>query len=272
LKEFYQAQNKKELEAQAMNLLNSGQANVSAMVDQLLGRALMTSGLPVSAQIFKDYHGELLEKLTSKSSYREDRSANKKKAEVEVEAEAKAPAALELPETETLVDGKTSLKEVLVSLQNINPKDLIQISEVRDVNLAVSFEGFEQMMNAAVNKLASKRMNNKKILISNQVHSDRSVINLYLSDNTFTATELDFSQNHQSISMDSMDMNMIILREMASETQTAWHMENKTDKNGNITGMNIRFTVNRVSKEKSNKNLVSVVKGKKKDIAREFLN
>lgn len=85
-------------------------------------------------------------------------------------------------------------------------------------------------------------------MISNQVHSDRAIINLFLAGNTFIASELDFALNNQSVSADTMDMNMIIMKEMASETNTSWHMENKTDRNGVITGMSLRFTVNRVER------------------------
>ena len=144
---------------------------------------------------------------------------------------------------------------------------------MRDVHLAVGFEDFEQMMNAAINKLASRNENGKKIIVSNQIHADRTLINIFLAGAMFTASELDFAQDHQSISADSMDMNMIILKEMAKEINSAWYMENKTDRSGAITGMAIRFTVARTPKEsRSNKNVVSVVKGKKKDLAREMMN
>jgi hypothetical protein len=204
-----------------------------------------------------------LERLASRSAYYEDKNeSNAVVEEVEV-----------VVASESSHEPKTSFKEVLVSIQNINPKELLQVSDVRDVVLAVEFEGFEQMMNAAINKLASRRNDGKPIIISNQIHSDRSVINLFLAGNTFTASELDFSQNNQSVSADSMDMNMMILREMAKETNAAWYIENKTDRSGMITGMAIRFTLNRVLRDaKSNKNLVSVVKGKKKDLARELMN
>ena len=263
LKEFNRIQLQSEIEKKALNLLKTGQANVGAMVDQIIERGLLTQGLPISAQIFKDYHGDLLERLASRSAYYEDK--NESNAVVEEVAVAVA--------SENSHEPKTSFKEVLVSIQNINPKELIQVSDVRDVVLAVEFEGFEQMMNAAINKLASRRNDGKPIIISNQIHSDRSVINLFLAGNTFTASELDFSQNNQSVSADSMDMNMMILREMAKETNAAWYIENKTDRSGMITGMAIRFTLNRVLRDaKSNKNLVSVVKGKKKDLARELMN
>ncbi len=264
LKEFNRLQIQSEIEKKALNLLKSGQANVGAMVDQIIERGLLTQGLPVSAQIFKDYHGDLLERMASRTAYHEDKNEKVETIQEEVP---------EFIEPEVLSLSKTSFKEVLVSIQNINPKDLIQVSDVRDVQLAVDFEAFEQMMNAAINKLASRRIDGKKIMISNQIHSDRSVINLFLAGNTFTATELEFSQSNQNVAADTVDMNMILLKEMANETNAVWHIENKTDRSGIITGMAIRFTMNRVPKEtKSNKNLVSVVKGKKKDLARELMN
>lgn len=257
LKEFNRIQLQKEIENKALSLLNTGMANVGAMVDQIVERGLISQGLPVTAQIFKDYHGDLMEKMTSRSTYREE-----KKEEV--------PDFLESENNQSL---KTSFKEVLVSIQNINPKDLIQMNDVRDVHLAVAFEDFEQMMNAAINKLSARREDGKKIMISNQIHADRTLINIFLAGAMFTASELDFAQDNQSISADAVDMNMVILKEMAKGINSAWYMENKTDRSGAITGMAIRFTVARTPKEsRSNKNLVSVVKGKKKDLAREMMN
>lgn len=268
LKEFNRIQIQSEIEKQALNLLKAGQANVGAMVDQLVERGLTTQGLVVSAQIFKDYHGELLERISHKTSYHENRNET---AETQ---NASQKTAKETEQVDVYNGPRTSFKEVLVSLQNINVKDLIQISDVRDVDLAVANESFEQMMNAAVNKLASKRNNDKRVIISNQIHTDRSVITLFLAGNTFTASELEFGQSgNQVASADSLDMNLVILKEMAKETNAQWYIENKTDRSGMITGMIIRFTVNRAPKDnKSSKNLVSVLKGKKKDLAREMMN
>ena len=160
----------------------------------------------------------------------------------------------------------------MVSLQNINPKDAIHAAEIRDVQLAVNFESFEQLMNAAINKLSTKRVDSKKIMISNQVHTDKVVINLFLAGTAFNASELEFHQNQQGLSADVVDMNMVLMREMAIETNTNWAIENKTDRNGSISGMLIRFTVPRAVKENRPKNLISVMKGKKRDLARELMN
>lgn len=263
LKEFNRIQIQKEIENKALSLLNTGLANVGAMVDQVVERGLLSQGLPVSAQIFKDYHGDLMERMASRNTYKENvKSLEKIEEDIAEFVEADIPQ-----------DPRTSFKEILVSIQNINPKDIIQVNDVRDVHLSVGFEDFEQMMNAAINKLAACREDGKKIIISNQVHADRTLINIFLSGAMFTATELDFAQDNQSISADSMDMNMIILKEMAKETNSSWYIENKTDRSGAITGMAIRFTVARTPKDsRSNKNLISVVKGKKKDLVREMMN
>lgn len=261
LQEFNRLQIQREIEKEAMNFLNSGKANVGAIVDQLVDRALTTQGMPVTAQIFRDYHGELLERMATKALVSEP----PKKKDVE-------RAAIEVEEEPTQVIHKTSLKEVLVSIQNIQPKDLIHMTEVRDVQLNVPYESFEQMMNAAINQLATRRQNNKKVMIGNQIHSDKSVVNLFLAGNTFSASELEFAGSNKQTLAQGLDMNLIILKEMVEESGAQWHLENKTDRNGSITGMNIRFTVNRAPRDPRAKNLVSVVKGKKKDLNLELMN
>lgn len=268
LKEFNRTQLQSEIEKQALNLLRAGQANVGAMVDQLVERGLRTQGLAVTAQVFKDYHGELLERVAVHKTYNESKTE-----ELKVEEKNANIQEAVAPELDSYQGPKTSFKEVLVSLQNIDEGNLIELGDVRDVDLAVSTESFEQMMNAAINKLAAARMNNKKIMISNQIHSDKSVITLFMAGSTFTASELEFGQSASHASNDSLDMNMMILKEMANETSTNWYIENKADRSGAITGMIIRFTAMRVPKDNKNaKNLVSVMKGKKKDLARELMN
>lgn len=259
LQEFNRIQVQRELEKEALNFLNTGKANVGAIVDQLVDRALMTQGMPVTAQIFRDYHGELLERMSTKSIVSEPPKSSQKEEEIINEVEEIATS-----------HHKTSLKEVLVSIQNIQSKDSIHMSDVRDVVLDVPYESFEQMMNAAINQLVSRRHGNKKVMISNQNHSDKTVVNLFLAENTFSASELEFAGPGDKAMADGLDMNLIILKEMVEESGAQWHIENKADRNGAITGMNIRLTVNRTPKERSK--LVSVVRGKKKDLSRELMN
>lgn len=254
LQEFNRQQVKKDIEAEALNFLKTGKSNVGAIVDQLVDKALLTQSMPVTAQIFRDYHGNLLEGLSAKAP---------------VLVDAVVPAAkVDLMEVEPEILHKTSLKEVLASIQNVQ-KDVIHMSEVRDVLLNVPFESFEQMINAGINQLASRRAEGKKVVISNQVHSDKSVISLFLAGNIFKISELEFAESDKAAATD-LDMNLIILKEMVNESGAQWNLENKTDRSGNITGMNIRFTLNRVPREKTK--LISVMKGKKKDLTRELMN
>lgn len=253
LQEFNRSQTQRDLEREALNFLKAGNSNVGAIVDKLVEKALTVQGLPVTAQIFRDYHGEVLEKMAVKGTApHEGIRASQNNYEVPV------------TETDSAYNGfRTSLKEVLVSIQNLQPKDSIHMTEVRDVQLNVNYESFEQVINSAINQLVSRRTDNKKIMIGNQIHSDKSVINLFLAGSTFNVSELEFSHGNQGMA-EGIDMNLVILKEMVNECGIQWHLENKADRNGNITGMNIRFAVNRAPKEKSK--LISVMKGKKKDL------
>jgi hypothetical protein len=263
LKEFERLQVRKEIEGKAINLLKSGTSNVSAFVDQLIEKSLVSHELNITAQVFRDYHEGVMERMTKRAPAVLEKETRIEVTSIETQAD-----------NENLINkaSRTSFKEVLVSLQNINPKDAIHAAEIRDVHLAVNFESFEQLMNAAINKLSTKRVDSKKIMISNQVHTDKVVINLFLAGTAFNASELEFHQNQQGISADVVDMNMILMREMAIETNTNWAIENKTDRSGNISGMLIRFSVPRAIKENRSKNLISVMKGKKRDLARELMN
>jgi hypothetical protein len=261
LQEFNRMQLKREVEREALNFLKAGNANVGAIVDRLVDRALMTQKMPVTAQIFRDYHGDLLERISVKATIDPESSHTKAGNEF---AEASESVA-------TYSGHRTSLKEILVSIQKIQPKDSIHMAEIRDVQLNICYETFEQMLNAAITQLSSRRLENKKVMISNQIHSDRSVVNLFIGGATFTVSELEFAESSKNAMAEGLDMNLIILKEMVGESGAQWHLENKADRNGNITGMNIRFSINRSPKE-SRKNLVSVIKGKKKDLARELMN
>jgi hypothetical protein len=260
LQDFNRGQIHREIEKEAMNFLKSGTNNVGAIVEKLVERSLLMNGLTVTNQIFRDYHAnvqdqKMMNSVPSVSTHK----VSQVEALEEIEEE-------DIPTQEF----KTSLKEVLVSIQNVQPKDSIHMSEVRDVLMNVPFESFEQVMNSAINQLAPRRPNHKKIMISNQIHSDKVVLNLFLAGSTFTATELDYAQGNKAVAADTIDMNFVILKEMVSETGAQWHLENKVDRNGIITGMNMRFTVDRLTKEKAR--LVSVTKGKKKDLAKELMN
>lgn len=259
LQEFNRNQLQKEIEREALSFLKTGRSHLGAIVDKLVDRALLTQGLPVTAQIFRDYHEDILEKISLKISAPE--VSESKVEEVTSSSEEMTPE---------YTGFRTSFKEVLVSIQSLQPKDTIHMSEVRDVQLNVAYETFEQMMSAAVNQLASRKTEKKKVMISNQIHSDRTIVNLFLRGSTFTAAELEFSEKGRSVAVDAPDMNLVILKEMVEEAGAQWYLENKTDRNGNISGMNIRFTLARAPKERLR--VVSVIRGKKKHLQKQLMN
>jgi hypothetical protein len=262
LQEYQRYENKRAIEREALSYLTAGQGSIGAIVDRLVEKALMSQAMPVTAQIFRDYHGDILERQATRIS-----SDEPKVEETIVEA---APETYATPlATETLIEDieKASLKEVLVTLQNVHTKDNLHIAELRDVQLLANGEGVEHMLNAAVNALLSKRTDDRKIMVGTQVHSDRVVLNFFCGGNVFTATELEYASNPEVIA-EGLDMNLQILKEMVQVANAKWYIENKVDRHGNITGMNIRLVMDRAMKENRPKNLVSVMKGKKRDLAK----
>lgn len=261
LQEFNRLALQKEIERESMSYLKAGE-EVGAVVDRLVDRALRGQGMPVTAKIFRDYHEALLEnRITVKS---DDSVVTEVAPVVEV-----APV-IETTDVATVTETRTSLMEVLVNIQNIH-HDIIQLNDVRDVQLTSDFEGLEQMLNAAVSTLVSRSDEGRKIMITNQIHADRSVINLFLGGATFNASEMEYASGNAAVA-EGMDMNMIVLKEMVSMAGARWFAENKADKSGNVTGVCMRFVINRASKMPKNKNLISLIRGKKKDIAAEMLN
>ena len=287
LQEFNRIQLQREIEKQALNLLKAGQANVGAIVDQLVERALVSQNMPVTSQIFRDYHGQILERMVGRNSTDKTpvQAAQKVEATPVVETQEhtyvvpKVQVSEEITEAEmnALAEAqaalpKSSLKETLVSIQKQHGKENIQISDIRDVQLRVETEALEQMLNAAVSKMLAQKSDNKRIMVSNQIHADKSVINLFLGNAMFRASELEFAGTTGIVAGNEIDMNLVLMKEMADEAGVTFHIENKADKNGNVAGMTIRFVANRVPKEARAKNLISVMKGKKRDLTRELAN
>lgn len=261
LQEYQRFEGKKAIEREALNYVTRGQGNVGSIVDRLVENALLNQGMPVTAQVFRDYHGELLERQATRISHDEI------KEEVIVEEVSFSAPITTIEAAAPDLRERASLKEALVTLQNLHTKENLHIAELRDVQLLANAEGVEHMLNAATNALLSHRTDDKKIMVGTQVHSDRVVLNFFMAGNVFTASELEYSANPEVIA-EGLDMNLQILKEMVQQANAQWHVENKIDRHGKITGMNIRLVMDRALKENRPKNLVSVMKGKKKDLAK----
>ena len=244
---------RKQIEARALSLLEASKADNSAVIDQLIDEALINASLENTAQLFRDYNGEILEKQTTRfakvSSAKEENKAEQEEAD-------------EFEDSDEVSYSSASLREALITLQNIHGKENINSSEVREVRLAVEAEALEQVVNAAITKLLEHKNGNKRIQVSNQVHSDRSILNFFLKDATFNVSELEYAS---TTGAQTTDLNLILLKEICADNGVQWFAENKLSRNGSIEGMNIRMVIKRAPKN-TKKNLVSVVRGKKRDI------
>jgi hypothetical protein len=244
---------RRQIEARAHSLLEGSKFENSAVIDQLIDEALLNASLENTAQLFRDYNGEILEKQTTRFSAT---SSHHKEEKIDREEEQ------EYEEASEGSFSSSSLRETLITLQNIHGKENINSSEVRDVRLAIEAEALEQVINAAITKLLEHKNGNKRVQVSNQVHSDRSILNFFLKDSTFNVSELEFSSTANA---QTTDLNLILLKEICADNGVQWFAENKLSRNGSIEGMNIRMVVKRAPKN-AKKNLVSVVRGKKRDI------
>jgi len=263
------------VESEALSLLGSGESKLGAMVDSLMIKALNASDLKVTSQIFRDYHENLLELFARKSSPKlsidhlnvvETKQNLKKNSEESVDLVTKE----EDQTAETEKKPRCSLKEILVSIENVHSKEKIQVSDFRDAQGEIEQEACEQIFNNVINLLHEKGTKNAKVLISNQVHSDKVIVNFFLSHGLFQISELEFMDTSLAFGADQVDMNLVILKELLAETESSIHLENKANKQGKIIGASARLTIKRTSKEKSK--LVSLVRGKKRELSKELMN
>lgn len=239
-------------EKMAVNLIKNNQSNVGAMVDSLITKALADQGLVVSAQIFKDYHESILEGMTMKNII-----------DTEVEytgATKEAKTALLVKESPEI---KVSLQEVLASLQTTDLR--FTTKEIAETDLKIDLETCGQILSTAMHKMMERRMEGEEIVISSEILGDRCLLHLFLANAAFNSEELEAVEKAAKLN----DPYLLILSEIVKGEDITWTFENSIDKKTNLLGMEIIFNLPREPKVK---NLVSVVKGKKRDIARGFVN
>jgi hypothetical protein len=265
IQEYHETQIKKKIEGNSASLLNSRSNSPDAIIHQIIDNALQSQKLIITAKVFRDYHGELLERLVTKQKIVKDHNFRSREAEILVtDSEEKWNPDVNAP------DFKSSFKEALLSIKKTQPNDLMQIQDVRDVILNISNEMLEQILSSAINQLSTRRVGSKKISISNQIHSEKTVISIFLAGSIFSVTDLDFAQSKEISNQENLDINLVILKEMINESGIQWHLENRLDRSGNLTGANIKLIIKRTLKEKAK--LLSITKGKKKDIAKALAN
>lgn len=237
-------------EKMAVSLINNNQASVGAMVDALISKALADQGLVVTAQIFKDYHESLLEGMHK---------------QIPLETEIISSEALKIKNdiSTPIAEVKTPLQEVLTSLRNLNLS--FESDDTLDIELKVEAEECCQILSTAIHKLNDRKIKGNSIKLNSELNEDRCIVSLFLANAAFNSEELEAVENPSRLS----DPYLMILSEMIKDSDITWCYGNHIDEKTNLMGMNFSFSFPRGAKVKS---LVSVVKGKKRDIARSLAN
>lgn len=249
VQEIKQIKKRVSAEKLAVSLINNNQTSVGAMVDVLVSKALLDQGLVVTAQIFKDYHESLLMGMH-------------KQIPVEVSEIETIKTKNEV--TSSTPEVKTSLQDVIHSLKKLNLT--FEADDIFDVDLKIDSEECSQILSTAIHKLSDRRIEGHNIKLSSEINEERCTVSLFLANAAFNSEELEAFEDPSRLS----DPYMMILSEMIKDnSDVTWSYGNHIDKKLNTLGMSININFPRGAKVK---NLISVVKGKKKDLVRSMVN
>lgn len=246
LREMASLRQKRLIENQALSLLNTGHSQTGGMVDQLVQKALTGQGMLVTAQVFTDYHSGVLERMATRPAAPifEDRA--EAAAVVEEVIEVAAPVA----QSEAEIDARKLLTAQAVRLK--------ASMEVQEATIVADAEVVAQLMQAFGQRFASGKVN-----LTGKREGERYVVCVEASDVCLRASELEYihGKTHQ---MDGVDVNVIIAMDIIREANVDAVIRNRMNAEGVIIGAEavLSFATN------TNRTLVNVVRGKKKDLAR----
>ncbi len=244
------------VEKQALSLLNTGNANVGAMVDQLVSRALAGQGMNITLQVFRDYHGDLLERMHGTSE--EDAvpapvtlapvAASEPAATAPVSAAADADFADTNEEVDIrrlLVNQATRLRAPLDVQDAMVPADGETLAQVLQV-MAQRFQGWHV-------RLSGTRADN-----TYQVGIDAEGVCLNSSELEYASTT--------GASNRGVDMNVVMAVDLARAAGIPLRLENRVGEDGSIAGA--RATMDLAMPNA--RTLTAVVRGKKRDLERRM--
>jgi hypothetical protein len=246
LREISSLRQKRWIENQALSLLNTGHSQTGGMVDQLVQKALTGQGMLVTAQVFTDYHSGVLERMATRFSA----------PLFEEKVEAAAPIVEEVIEESAPVQVEAEIDaRKLLTAQAVRLKASM---EVQEATIVADAEVVAQLMQAFGQRFASGKVN-----LTGKREGERYVVCVEASDVCLRASELEYihGKTHQ---MDGVDVNVIIAMDIIREANVDAVIRNRMNAEGVIIGAEavLSFATN------SNRTLVNVVRGKKKDLAR----
>lgn len=247
IREISSIRQKRWIENQALSLLNTGHSQTGGMVDQLVQKALNGQGMFVTAQVFTDYHAGVLERMAIRTSAP---IFEEKVEAIEPAMEEVSVVAAPSIQTESEIDARKLLTAQAVRLK--------ASMEVQDATIVADPEVVAQLMQAFGQRFASGKVN-----LTGKREGERYVFCVEANDVCLRASELEYihGKTHQ---MDGVDVNVIIAMDVIRDANVDAVIRNRINAEGTIIGAEavLSFATN------TNRTLVNVVRGKKKDLAR----
>lgn len=248
LKELALLRHRREMEHKALSLLNTGSARAAAMVDQLVQKALTGQGMPVTAQVFNDYHTTVLEQMSFQPL--PQRVKEQKAAE---------PTAAVIETTQTEVAEMVKTEESAVDIRKLLTNQALRLKasmEVQDGEVNVDPEVLAQVIQAFGQRLVFGDLK-----LNGVRSADRYEVKLQATNLCFNVHELNYIADTTS-SMEGVDVNVLIAMDLIRDHGLEAQVKNRLGNDGAIIGAEVVIGLN----ANPNRTLVNVVKGKKRDL------
>lgn len=250
LKELAVLKNKRATEMQALTLLNTGNAQIGAMVDQLISNGLEAQGMHVSAQVFRDYHGAVLERMATRTSFDQPNSMEQVTHEPTTSASPReVVAAVSVPVTPEM-DARKILTAQAVRLK--------ASMEVQEATVLADAELVSQIIQAF-----GQRFSSGKVQLQGVRVGDNYQVKVIAENVCFNASELNYVTQTDA-SMQGVDVNIVLGMDLIRDNNIQAQIKNRTNEVGVVAGAEAIFTL----PSAPSRTLMNVVRGKKKDLAR----
>lgn len=255
LKELSLLRHRREVEHKALSLLNTGSGRAAAMVDQLVQKALIGQGMPIAAQVFNDYHTTVLEKMSFQPlTALKAKQSDEREMKVEV-AQAPAPVMAEKTEQKN--------EDQLVDVRKLLTNQALRLKasmEVQDGEVSVDPEVLAQVIQTFGQRLAygDLKLNGARV-------NDKYEVTLQASNLCFNVHELNYIENTNS-SLEGVDVNVIIAMDIIRDNGLDAKVLNRLGVDGGTIGAEVVITM----AASSNRSLVNIVRGKKRDLQQKL--
>jgi len=252
VKEAGLLRHKRQVESQALTLLNAGHSQVGAMVDQMVQKALKGQGMPIAGQVFADYHAGVLEHLATRFSAQA--------TGVQVDAFT-APVEETKP---SVVEVMKAAPEMEIDARKLLTSQAVRLKaqlEVQEGQVSADPEVLAQLIQAM-----GQRFTGGDLVIKGVRENDFYRVSVCVTGQCFNAAELNYVTRADA-EMDGVNVNVVIAADLLRESAVRSQVQNVAAPNGGpIVGAEASF----IYPVMNARTLTTVVKGKKKDLAKNL--